>query len=62
MAEDVRDMHEDALSYYLNFTGDMIDEDGYMEGAYGQEDSGEEFNDELDQEGRPGVGKDCKQQ
>jgi hypothetical protein len=29
MAEDVRDMYEDALSYYLNFTGDMIEDDGY---------------------------------
>ena len=45
MSEDVRDMHEDALSYYLNFTGDMIDEDGYR--GYGDEDdSDEEYNPE----------------
>lgn len=40
MSEDVRDMHEDALSYYLNFTGDMIDEDGYR--GYGDEDDSDE--------------------
>jgi hypothetical protein len=45
MAEDVRDMYEDALSYYLNFTGDMIEDDGYT-GQYGDEDSDEEFNHE----------------
>ena len=44
MSEDVRDMYEDALSYYLNFTGDMIDEDGYRDG-YGDE-SGSD--DEMD--------------
>ena len=44
MSEDVRDMYEDALSYYLNFTGDMIDEDGYHDG-YGDE-SGSD--DEMD--------------
>jgi len=40
MVEDVRDMYEDGLSYYLNFTGDMIDDDGMR--GYGDEDSDDE--------------------